>query len=413
MQHLRIVLALERNVLVLSGTVFLLLTSLFTWSQLLPLHFRDLGAGDAQVGLAYSLSAIAFALMQFIGGFLADQYGRKMLIVLSTFALVPFYILEGAAQGWPALFAAMFFISSLSAIQSPAFTSLLAESVPESRQGVALGTYQFALSLATTVGPGLGALLFRLVGLRRLIYTTAIMTLFCAILRAVLLREARYLPPPVQLRRLEHFHWEKFCWALTVTCLFTIISALTLCGPFISLHAEDVLGFDKPQINSLFAMSGFASMLTSLLSGRLVEHYGSRDILIGASLGQVVATTAWAMVGTSPLGRFLFVAAAVGFQMAVIAYSVLLIQLTAGRSRGTLIGLFGAVTGIVSAITHTAGAYLRASFGSIAPFWAALGSGLAMIFFPRLVSTAVKLIIPSSTSPRSFDELLEFCDDLT
>lgn len=379
----------------------------------MPLYFRDLGAGDAQVGLAYSLSAIAFTLMQFIGGFLADRYGRKLLIVLPAFVLVPFYILEGAARGWPMLLVAMFFISSLNAIQSPALTSLLAESVPESRQGEALGTYQFALGLATTVGPGLGALLFRLASLRHLIYITAVMTLFCAILRAVFLREARYLPPPVQLRRLERFPWERFCWALTATCLFTIISALTLCGPFIPLHAEDVLGFDKPRINGLFAMSGFASMLTSLLSGYLVEHYGSHNILIMASLGHVVAMAAWAMMGSSTLGPSLFMAAAVGFQMIVVAYNVLLMQLTAGRSRGKLVGFFGAVTGIVSAITHIAGAYLRASFGSIAPFWAALGSGLAMALFPRLVSAAVKLVIPPSTSPRSFDELLEFGDDLT
>ena len=84
-QRVRNALALERNIVVLSGTVFLILTSLFTWYLLLPLHFRELGANDAEVGLAYSLLGIAFALMQFAGGLLADRYGRKLPIVLPTF----------------------------------------------------------------------------------------------------------------------------------------------------------------------------------------------------------------------------------------------------------------------------------------------------------------------------------------
>jgi len=60
--------------------------------HLLPLYFRELGANDAQVGLAYSLLTISFAVMQFAGGLLADCHERKLPIVLPTFVFASLYI---------------------------------------------------------------------------------------------------------------------------------------------------------------------------------------------------------------------------------------------------------------------------------------------------------------------------------
>jgi len=411
-RRIRTALALESNVLVISGTVFLLVASLFTWYLLLPLYFRDLGASDAQVGLGYSLMTLGFTLMQFAGGLLTDRYGRKRLIVLPTFAFAPLYALAGAARSWPLLFAALFLANSLSAIQTPAFTSLLAESVPEDRRGRAFGAYQFAISLAVTAGPGLGALLLPLVSLRSLIYATAGVSFLCAVLRAAGLRETSHRPSPIRLENLRNFHWGQLRWFLVAACLFATIYTLTLWGPFVSLHAEDALGLDKPRINGLFAMGGLACMIASLLGGRLADRYGGRNVLAAACLGHVVTIVAWAMVGTSPLGLILFAATNMGLQVGVVAYNTLLTQVTSQQSRGTLIGLFGTITGLVSAVAPTVGAYLRTHFGSAAPFWATLGLGLAVALSLRKVAAresqpAPRLIYSIGHSTRSLDELVE------
>jgi len=115
-RRIRQVFALERNVLVLGGTVFLLLTAFFSWHQLLPLYLRDLGASDGQVGLAYTPMNLAFTLLQWIGGLLASRYGRKALIVLPTFALAPMYLLAGAMSHWLSLTIVMLIVNSLSAL---------------------------------------------------------------------------------------------------------------------------------------------------------------------------------------------------------------------------------------------------------------------------------------------------------
>jgi MFS family permease len=377
-QRVRAALALERNVLVLSGTVFLMLTSLFSWYLLLPLYFRELGATDAQVGLTYSLLAMSFAVMQFAGGLLADRYGRKLPIVLPTFVFVPFYALAGFAQNWVALLGALVTINSLSAIQSPAFISIMAESVPDRQRGMAFGFFEFAVSLGITLGPALGAALLSRFGMRSLIYSTALIALLCAILRAVGLHETNHRPSPIELASLKQLRLPRLRWFLLAAILLVCIYNWTLWGPFVSLHAEDALGLSKPQINNLFAIGGFACMVASLLGGHSASRFGGRSLLVAAGLGHVVTMIPWALAGTSPLGLAFFVVANMGLQMAIIGYQTLLTQVTSRASRGAIVGLVGTVTGVIGGAAPTVGAYLRDGFGSTAPFWIALLAGLAM-----------------------------------
>jgi MFS family permease len=377
-QRARNALALERNVLVLSGTVFLILTSLFTWYLLLPLYFRELGANDAEVGLSYSLLGMSYSLTQFAGGLLADRYGRKLPIVLPTFIFVPLYALAGFARSWVALLAVLLTINSLSAIQSPAFISIMAESVSEERRGMAFGIFEFAISVGTTLGPALGAALISRFGMRPLIYSTAVMALLCAILRTVGLHETNHHPSPIELSSLKQLRLPRLRWFLLAAILLVCIYNWTLWGPFVSLHAEDSLGLSKPQINNLFAVGGFACMVASLLGGHSASRFGGRNLLIAAGLGHVVTMIFWTLAGTSPLGLALFVITNMGLQIAIIAYNTLLTQVTPRESRGAITGLIGTVTGVIGGIAPTVGAYLRDGFGSTAPFWIALIAGLAM-----------------------------------
>lgn len=110
----------------------------------------------------------------------------------------------------------------------------------------------------------------------------------------------------------------------------------------------------KPQINSLFALGGFAAMAASLLGGRFTDRYGGRLAL--------------------KVGRLSHVAAMLAF----VAYSTLLTRLAPDRSRGVMVGIFGTIVGVVAGVAPTVGAYLRSAFGSAAPFWVALGLGIAV-----------------------------------
>jgi hypothetical protein len=252
----------------------------------------------------------------------------------------------------------------------------------------------------------LGAVLLPLLGIKSLIYGTAIVSLICAIARAFAIREVERPPSPrelVAIRRIFDAGIRRFLFA---ACFFAAIYPLTLWGPFPSLHAEDAFHLTKPQINSLFALGGFACILASLLGGRMTDRYGGRNTLMAACLGHVLTTLLWALKGTSPLGWVLFVASNVGLQVSIIAYNSLLAQVAPPHSRARFIGLFGTITGLVSTIVPTLGALLRESFGSEAPFWGAIVLGLATSLSLRKVNETYT-IYSIGHSTRSFEELVE------
>jgi len=352
---------------------------MFTWYQLLPLYFRDLGASDGQVGLAYSLMNLAYALLQLAGGLLSDRYGRKALIVVPTFCATPLYLLAGATTHWAALMAAMLAINSLSALQWPSFTSLIAESVAEEQQGTAFGVFEFCFGLGVTIGPALGAILLRAVPLRELLWATAGVTLLCALVRAVALRETAvqaHLPKTASLRyALPH----RLRWLLVAACAFCTAMGLTVHGPFVSLHAKDVVHLSEAQINWLFAAGSLGATLLSLAGGRLVDRFGGRLVLAASSAGHFATLVLWASAPTLLAGLPVFVLSWVLMQISFIAYNTSLAQSTTTETRARVVGLFGTVTGIISTAAPSAGMLLRREWGSVAPFGAALGVGLLMV----------------------------------
>lgn len=370
--------ALERNILVIASTVLLLIMSIYTWYQLLPLYFRDLGADDTQVGLAYSLMNLGYALLQWTGGLLADRYGRKRLIVLPTFCFVPLYVLAGMTTRWEILLAIMLAINSLSALQWPSFMALIAESVPQAQRGTAFGVFEFCVGLGVTLGPALGATLLRAVGLRELICATGGTALVCAIGRTIALQETAAEPSRSRAADVGRVLHGQLRWLLVAASIFYTGMAFTVHGPFVSLHAKDVLHLPDAQINWLFAAGSLVATGVSLAGGRLTDRVGGRLMLIAASAGHFATLVAWASVSGLQIGLPIFALSWALMQVSFIAYSTTLTQSVPAPSRAAIVGLFGTVTGVISTAAPAIGALMREEWGSAAPFWVALGLGLLM-----------------------------------
>jgi len=97
--------------------------------------------------------------MQFLGGILSDCYGRKWLITLPSFALIPLLFLAGKSSNWLTLTWVLVAINSLSSIQIPSFFSIIAESTSPPKRGMAFGVFEFFSILGETIGAALGAML--------------------------------------------------------------------------------------------------------------------------------------------------------------------------------------------------------------------------------------------------------------
>ena len=403
---------ITRNLITLSSTVFLVLTGIFTWYYLLPLHLRDLGAGDAQVGLAFTLITASYSVMQFAGGLLADRFGRKAVIVVPTFLFIPFYLGAAFASRWYEVVAFLVVVETLGAIQWPAFVALIAESVPEDKTGSAFGFFEFAAGIGFVIGPALGSWLVKYTDPGHLIAISALIGAICGPIRAFFLEE------PEQVRE-ERFtgSWKDFLTPAFLPVLMgavflTCMNNLTLWGPFLALHAEDVWRWDRPYINQVMAIGSVASTIASLTAGRIADRYGASRMMV---LGAVVHTVS--LLGLIYLGPswgfwallFLSFTAA---QLSWISYNAFISRLAPTAYRSGIVGLLGTVSGVIGAVAPGAGGLARVRYGSEAPFWLALAFALGAGVAISLRRAESRVIYTLGHSTRSLEDFIALLKEL-
>jgi DHA2 family methylenomycin A resistance protein-like MFS transporter len=170
----------------------------------------------------------------------------------------------------------------------------------------------------------------------------------------------------------------RLSWFLVVACAFYTAIAFTIHGPFISLHAEDVLHLSDEEINWLFAAGSLVSTVFSLVGGRLVDRFSGRTMFVVGTVGHAAILILWAFIPGMGAGLPILALSWALVQTSFIAYSTTLAQSTTAASRAMVVGLFGTVIGVVSTAAPAVGTLLRERWGSVAPFWAALAFSLLM-----------------------------------
>ena len=366
-------LFIEQNVSVLSLTVLFILIAFFSWYPVLPIYLQELGANDFQVGFSYTLLALSYTLMQFLGGILSDQFGRKLLIIIPSFVFPLLYFLAGNSSHWITLILFLTIANSLSALQLPSFYSMIAESVPKTKRGIAYSEFELFVVLGITIGPAIGMILIPRIEIKYLFYLTSLTTFFCALARIFWLKETHQ--HRTKINKFDSFknlfNKKMLHIILALSSLFLLFN-LTTHGPFISLYAKEVINLDKSKINLLFALGGFAAVIYSLWGGKIIDKWGSKKVLSYSASGLGIFIILWSLSSALWLTIALFTILYIFFQSCYIAYGSFLADITHRQSRGLVIGFIGTCTGLIGSIGPSLGGYLKFQFGPSSPFWAGL-----------------------------------------
>ena len=366
-------LFIEQNVSVLSLTVLFILIAFFSWYPVLPIYLQELGANDFQVGFSYTLLALSYTLMQFLGGILSDQFGRKLLIIIPSFVFPLLYFLAGNSSHWITLILFLTIANSLSALQLPSFYSMIAESVPKTKRGIAYSEFELFVVLGITIGPAIGMILIPRIEIKYLFYLTSLTTFFCALARIFWLKETHQ--HRTKINKFDSFknlfNKKMLLTVLALSSLFLLFNLATH-GPFISLYANEVMNLDKSKINLLFALGGFAAVICSLWGGKIIDKWGSKKVLLYSASGLGIFLILWSL--SSPLwpAITLFAISYIFSQSCHITYGSFLADITHQQSRGLVIGFIGTCTGLIGSIGPSLGGYLKFQFGPSSPFWAGL-----------------------------------------
>jgi MFS family permease len=149
---------------------------LYFW--VFPLYIRSLQADYVQLGLVLSTLMGFAALVPLLGGFLADRFDRKKILILSWTPWVFAPLIYSFAENWMQLIPGTF-CWGLSMIGLPAVTAYVITCVNNKTKLASVLTIVWATySVSYIFAPGIGGYLATVMGMR---WVLRVSTLFCAV----------------------------------------------------------------------------------------------------------------------------------------------------------------------------------------------------------------------------------------
>ena len=357
-------ISLETNVIVLSLTGFLLNFAAQTFQPFTSLYLMSLGADVAQVGLAFAFLSFAIAIVTLPGGMIADRFGRKMLIVVGNFTGFLCYFLLVLIGPWQLAVIVLFIQSLMSTFYQPAYTAIIAESVPDEERGNAFGTFFFIVSIGFFVGPMIGGYLYSFAGFSTILYGAGFLGVSGSLIRLVWIRETltakrRKAVEAVRIERswsgLPHFGRDlKF---------LTVVSSMVgfvygVMFPYVPVYATEILKISKFELGLMFSVSSFAQFMISLPAGKIIRKVGTRKLMTLAIICSSALIIPWIYSPSILFAICIYTITGAFTQLFTIANQTLTSNLTSIRTRASAIGVITTVSGLVGAVSPYLGSLI-------------------------------------------------------
>lgn len=145
---------------------------------------QQLGLTPSQIGFALTLGNMLGFLVIWISGVLVDRYGRKAVIVPSTFVSASAFVAFALADGYPAFILGALLWGVGGGIGGAAPAAYAADLAPSEAKGICMGVYRTVADAGYVVGPALLGLIADQLGAAQALVMTAGLFLVAAVLFA-------------------------------------------------------------------------------------------------------------------------------------------------------------------------------------------------------------------------------------
>jgi len=177
----------------------------------LTIYFAE-SFGKDKAGFLLIFSQVFSVFANLLGGYTADRFGRKRMMVLSAFAQgIAFLVFAYAVSPWftsPLLgFICFTLVGVFGAIYWPASQAMIADVVPEKDRSGVFAIFYTSINIAVVVGPILGAIFY--VKYRfELMIAVGIISILLSLVLSKWTRET--IPEPSKLIKAEGGKWYDF-----------------------------------------------------------------------------------------------------------------------------------------------------------------------------------------------------------
>lgn len=365
---------------------------------------NQLGGSATILGIIMFAAMLALASVQFLGGYLADKYGRRVLISTLTFGVAFSFAFFAAAPSWQYVLIGSI-VQNICLLYQPALFAMMADSVPPEKRGMGFSILNLIMSVSTTPGPIIALMLVATYGPNwgmRIAYVIVMALYVAAAIVRLKLEESIKNPEKINIKAALRSYpkalkeginvWKvvsrsirslffselimRFALAMTqVLLLVYAFNVLQIGGtPHPELYSSEVdPALQLARIKWGYVMTAlFISMIIlSFPTGRLLDRIGRRKPLILSGLLTIPAILLFVY------GNYLIIFVAMplmGFAMLLgfSAYQALFADLIPQAQRGKTTGSLNFFANIFTAVGAAIGGFLYDNASPQLPFLIAI-----------------------------------------
>jgi DHA1 family multidrug resistance protein-like MFS transporter len=357
------------------GVQFVMTMAFSMLTPIMPLLLPELGvktaAGiDIWAGILSGVTSFVAAFASPVWGRVADNHGRKLMLLRSSLAIGFFTILMGLSVNVWQFFAARTLMGVFAGFSSAAI-ALVASQVPESRLGYSLGWLSTGQLVGSLVGPIVGGALADLTGSYRVPFYLTSATIFASLgLVWFLVHEEFTRPAKGNSGRSITAGLIALARSPTLLALFFVLLmaqfGVRTVQPIVTLYVKEMVG-DLPNVATLagiaFSITGVANVISAPFLGNRSDQMGYRRVLLICLLGSTLTTLPQAFTDN----YFVFTAErfAVGLFIGGLlpTANALVGRLVPRSDRGTIYGMTSSAMFMGNSLGPLLGGFLAAGLG--------------------------------------------------
>jgi len=323
------------NFILLWLTNFTAFTSFYFLLATLPVYIVEVGGSEAETGFIIGVFALTALLLRPFVGRAADLWGRKRLILGGILGLGLSGALYNVTSAVPSLLGLRVFHGIGWAAFGTAAATLVADIVPPSRRGEAMGYYGISTNIAMAIGPAAGVYFQHAFGFPFLFFSSAAVALGGLLLAAFLYDPFRERGPDIEGGMVLVERTALFPSAILGMAALTYGSIVSFL-PLFAAHR----GIENPGL--FFTVYALVVIFARGPLGRLSDIYGRGWVVVPSLISMTVGLGLLSQATGVPL----FLATAffygVGFAGVYPALMALTVDRVSPRRRGAAMGTFTA-----------------------------------------------------------------------